>query len=102
MRQESGFGAKKKLGRRPLGRGRVKRRSGEGQGWQKCSAEAAGGGDKGRGPKAYKPNKPDDGKCPLGHLELVCIRRRPMKGGCGGERAREAKVGHAPGGAKRS
>ena len=45
---------KKKLGVDPsVGGG-----SGEGQWWQKCWAEAAGGGDKGRGPKAYKPNKP--------------------------------------------
>ena len=53
MRQESGFGAKKKIGRRPLGRRRVGGGSRDIQGCTKCSAEAAGGGDKGRGPMAY-------------------------------------------------
>ena len=39
----------------------------------------------------------DDGKCPLGHLELVCIRRRPMKGGGRGERARGGQIVTRPG-----
>ena len=51
--------------------GRIEGGSRDIQGCTKCSAEAAGGGDKGRGPMAYKPNKPDDGKRFSEALKLI-------------------------------